>query len=154
MTRIAMLDDYQRVALKMADWSALPPDCEPVVFDRNLATEDEAPRALADFDVVCLLRERMPMPLTLIERLPALKLIVVTGAHNRTLDLAAAKERAITVSDTRRGESQSAPRDLAWGLILSPMRHVPQEHQGVREGGWQETVGTSPHSQSLSTLRL
>ncbi len=154
MTRIAILDDYQHVALKMADWSALPPDCEPVVFDRNLATEDEAARALADFDVVCLLRERMPMPRTLIERLPALKLIVVTGAHNRTLDLAAAKERGITVSHTRGGDSQYATPELAWGLILSLMRHIPQEHQRMREGGWQETVGTALHGQTLSILGL
>jgi D-3-phosphoglycerate dehydrogenase len=154
VTRIAILDDYQRVALKMADWSALPPDCEPVVFDRNLATEDEAARALADFDVVCLLRERMPMPRTLIERLPALKLIVVTGAHNRTLDLAAAKERGITVSHTRGGDSQYATPELAWGLILSLMRHIPQEHQRMRESGWQETVGTALHGQTLSILGL
>ena len=154
MTRIAILDDYQHVALKMADWSALPPECEPVVFDRNLATEDEAARALADFDVVCLLRERMPMPRTLIERLPALKLIVVTGAHNRTLDLAAAKERGITVSHTRGGDSQYATPELAWGLILSLMRHIPQEHQRMREGGWQETVGTALHGRTLSILGL
>ncbi|MFL5120060.1 MAG: D-2-hydroxyacid dehydrogenase family protein [Microvirga sp.] len=138
----------------MADWSALPPDCELVVFDRNLETEDEAARALADFDVVCLLRERMPMPLTLIERLPALKLIVVTGAHNRTLDLAAAKERGITVSHTRGGDSQYATPELAWGLILSLMRHIPQEHQRMREGGWQETVGTALHGQTLAILGL
>ena len=154
MTRIAILDDYQHVALKMADWSALPPDCELVVFDRNLATENEAARALADFDVVCLLRERMPMPRTLIERLPALKLIVVTGAHNRTLDVAAAKERGITVSHTRGGDSQYATPELAWGLILSLMRHIPQEHQRMREGGWQETVGTALHGQTLSILGL
>ncbi|MFL5324441.1 MAG: D-2-hydroxyacid dehydrogenase family protein [Microvirga sp.] len=138
----------------MADWSALPPECEPVVFDRNLATEDEAAHALADFDVVSLLRERMPMPRTLIERLPALKLIVVTGAHNRTLDLAAAKERGITVSHTRGGDSQYATPELAWGLILSLMRHIPQEHQRMREGGWQETVGTALHGQTLSILGL
>ena len=154
MTRIAILDDYQHVALKMADWSALPPECELVVFDRNLETEDEAARALADFDVVCLLRERMPMPRTLIERLPALRLIVVTGAHNRTLDLAAAKERGITVSHTRGGDSQYATPELAWGLILSLMRHIPQEHQRMREGGWQETVGTALHGQTLSILGL
>jgi phosphoglycerate dehydrogenase-like enzyme len=154
VTRIAILDDYQHVALKMADWSRLPPECEPVVFDRNLATEDEAARALADFDVLCLLRERMPMPRTLIERLPALKLIVVTGAHNRTLDLAAAKERGITVSHTRGGDSQYATPELAWGLILSLMRHIPQEHQRMREGGWQETVGTALHGQTLSILGL
>jgi D-3-phosphoglycerate dehydrogenase len=154
VTRIAILDDYQHVALKMADWSALPPDCELVVFDRNLATEDEAARALADFDVVCLLRERMPMPRTLIERLPALKLIVVTGAHNRTLDLAAAKDRGITVSHTRGGDSQYATPELAWGLILSLMRRIPQEHQRMREGGWQETVGTALYGQTLSILGL
>jgi len=154
VTRIAILDDYQHVALKMADWSGLAPDCELVVFDRNLATEDEAARALADFDVLCLLRERIPMPRTLIERLPALKLIVVTGAHNRTLDLAAAKERGITVSHTRGGDSQYATPELAWGLILSLMRHIPQEHQRMREGGWQETVGTALHGQTLSILGL
>jgi phosphoglycerate dehydrogenase-like enzyme len=154
VTRIAILDDYQRVALKMADWSGLLLACEPVVFDRNLATEDEAARALADFDVVCLLRERMPMPRTLIERLPALKLIVVTGAHNRTLDLAAAKERGITVSHTRGGDSQYATPELAWGLILSLMRHIPQEHQRMREGGWQETVGTALYGQTLSIVGL
>ncbi|HKG86421.1 MAG TPA: D-2-hydroxyacid dehydrogenase family protein [Beijerinckiaceae bacterium] len=154
MTRIAILDDYQRVAMTMADWSALPPECDLVVFDRNLETEDEAARALADFDVVCLLRERMPMPRTLIERLPALRLIVVTGAHNRTLDLAAAKERGITVSHTRGGDSQYATPELAWGLILSLMRHIPQEHQRMREGGWQETVGTALHGQTLSILGL
>jgi phosphoglycerate dehydrogenase-like enzyme len=154
VTRIAILDDYQHVALKMADWSGLAPDCELVVFDRNLATEDEAARALADFDVLCLLRERMPMPRTLIERLPALKLIVVTGAHNRTLDLAAAKERGITVSHTRGGDSQYATPELAWGLILSLMRHIPQEHQRMREGGWQETVGTALYGRTLSILGL
>jgi len=154
VTRIAILDDYQRVAMTMADWSALPPECDLVVFDRNLETEDEAARALADFDVVCLLRERMPMPRTLIERLPALRLIVVTGAHNRTLDLAAAKERGITVSHTRGGDSQYATPELAWGLILSLMRHIPQEHQRMREGGWQETVGTALHGQTLSILGL
>jgi phosphoglycerate dehydrogenase-like enzyme len=154
VTRIAILDDYQHVAMTMADWSALLPDCELVVFDRNLATEDEAARALADFDVLCLLRERMPMPRTLIERLPALKLIVVPEAHNSTLDLAAAKERGITVSHTRGGDSQYATPELAWGLILSLMRHIPQEHQRMREGGWQETVGTALHGRTLSILGL
>jgi D-3-phosphoglycerate dehydrogenase len=154
MTRIAVLDDYQHVALRMADWSRLPADCETVVFDRNLATEDEAAQALADFDVACLLRERMPVPASLIARLPKLKLIVVTGAHNRTLDLEAAKARGITVSHTRGGDSQYATPELAWGLILSLMRHIPQEHERMRTGGWQETVGTALHGRILSILGL
>jgi D-3-phosphoglycerate dehydrogenase len=154
MTRIAVLDDYQHVALTMADWSRLPAECETVIFDRNLETEDEAAAALAGFDVVCLLRERMPAPASLIARLPDLKLIVVTGAHNRTLDLEAAKARGVTVSHTRGGDSQYATPELAWGLILSLMRHIPQEHQRMREGGWQETVGTALHGQVLSILGL
>src|SRR3954469_5641040 len=154
MTRIAILDDYQGVALAMADWSALQRDCEIVVFDRNLASEDEAAAALKDFQVVCLMRERMPGPRSLVQRLPKLKLLVVTGAHNRTLDLAAAKERGIVVAHTRGGDSQYATPELAWGLILSLMRHIPQEHQRRREGGWQETVGTALHGQTLSILGL
>jgi D-3-phosphoglycerate dehydrogenase len=154
MIRVAILDDYQRVALTMADWSGLAGDCELVVFDRNLETEDEAARALAEFDVVCLLRERMPLPRSLIERLPRLRLIVVTGARNRTLDLDAAKARGVVVSHTRGGDSQHATPELAWGLILSLMRHIPQEHQRMRAGGWQETIGTALHGRTLSLLGL
>jgi phosphoglycerate dehydrogenase-like enzyme len=154
MTRIAILDDYQGVALAMADWSALQRDCEIVVFDRNLASEDEAAAALKDFEVVCLMRERMPMPRSLIARLPKLKLLVVTGAHNRTLDLAAAKERGIVVSHTRGGDSQYATPELAWALILACMRHLPEEHQRMREGGWQRTVGTALHGRTLAILGL
>src|SRR3954468_15104012 len=154
MTRIAILDDYQGVALAMADWSALRRDCEILVFDRNLASEDEAATALKDFDVVCLMRERMPVPRSLIARLPKLKLLVVTGAHNRTLDLAAAKERGIVVSHTRGGDSQYATPELAWALILACMRHLPEEHQRMREGGWQRTVGTALHGRTLAILGL
>ena len=154
MTRIAALDDYQGVALAMADWGRLQAQGEVVVFRRNLASEDEAASALAEFDVVCLMRERMPVPRSLLARLPRLKLIVVTGAHNRTLDLAAAKERGIAVAHTRGGDSQYATPELAWGLILSLMRHIPEEHQRMREGGWQETIGTALHGRTLSILGL
>src|ERR671938_518188 len=94
------------------------------------------------------------MPRSLIARLPNLKLIVVTGAHNRTLDLAAAKARGIAVSHTRGGDSQYATPELAWGLILSLMRHIPQEHARMRQGGWQETIGTALHGRTLSILGL
>jgi phosphoglycerate dehydrogenase-like enzyme len=154
MTRIAILDDYQGVALAMADWSGLLRDCEVVVFDRHLATEHEAAAALADFDVVCLMRERMPVSRTLIERLPRLKLLVVTGPHNRTLDLPAARARGVTVSHTRGGDTQYATTELAWALILACVRHLPEEHQRMREGGWQRTVGTALHGQTLAILGL
>src|SRR5215218_9902738 len=154
MMRIAALDDYQRVALRLADWSQLGPDAKVDVFDRNLATVDEAAAALEPYEVVCLMRERMPMPRALIERLPSLKLIVVTGARTRSIDFDAAAERGIPVCHTRGGESHYATPELAWGLILSCARAIPQEHARVRAGAWQDTIGTVLHGKTLGLLGL
>ena len=152
--RIAVLDDYQRVALSLADWSQLGPEAQVDVFDRNLASVEEAAAALAPYEVVCLMRERMPMPRALIERLPNLKLIVVTGARTRSIDFEAAAERGIPVCHTRGGESHHATPELAWGLILSCARAIPQEHARVRAGAWQETIGTVLHGETLGLLGL
>jgi D-3-phosphoglycerate dehydrogenase len=154
MIEIAVLDDYQRVALSMADWSRLGSECRVTVFDRHLATVDEAAKALAGFDVICLLRERMPVPAGLIARLPNLKLIVVTGAHNRTLDLAAAEARGITVTHTRGGDSYYATTELALGLMIACARHLAFEDRGMRAGLWQRTVGMTLHGRTLGLLGL
>lgn len=152
--KIAILDDYQGVALSLADWSRLGPLAQVQVFRRHLASEDEAAVALASFDVICLMRERMPVTGALLERLPNLKLIVATGAHNRTLDAQRAKERGIAIAHTRGGESQHATPELAWGLILAAARSIPQEDRRMREGGWQETVGLALHGRTLGILGL
>jgi D-3-phosphoglycerate dehydrogenase len=154
MMRIAVLDDYQRVALSLADWGQLGRDAKVDVFDRNLATVDEAAAALEPYEVICLMRERMPMPRALIERLPNLKLIIVTGARTHTIDFEAATGRGITVCHTHPGESQHATSELAWGLILACARHIPEEHQRVSTGGWQETIGTVVHGKTLGILGL
>ncbi len=154
MLRIAVLDDYQRVALTFADWSRLGDDVTVDVFDRNLATEDEAAVALASYDVLCLMRERMPLPASLIHRLPNLKLVVVTGARVRTIDMEAAVARGITVCHTYAGESQYATPEIAWGLILSVARNIPDEHARVRAGRWQETIGTTLGGKTLGLLGL
>jgi phosphoglycerate dehydrogenase-like enzyme len=152
--RIAVLDDYQRVATTLGDWGRLGPDVAVDVFDRNLASIEEAAAALAPYEVVCLMRERMPMPRALIGRLPNLKLIVVTGARTRSIDFEAAAERGIPVCHTRGGESHHATPELAWGLILSCARAIPQEHARVRAGAWQETIGTVLHGKTLGLLGL
>ena len=152
--RIAVLDDYQRVAATLGDWDRLGVDVAIEVFDRNLASVEEAAAALAPYEVVCLMRERMPMPRALIERLPNLKLIVVTGARTRSIDFEAAAERGIPVCHTRGGESHHATPELAWGLILSCARAIPQEHARVRAGAWQETIGTVLHGKTLGLLGL
>ena len=116
--------------------------CDVTVFDKALAVPDEAARVLAPYHIISLIRERMPVPAALIERLPNLKMICVTGLYNRTLDAAAATRRGVLVSYTElRGPYRKATCELTWGLILSVARHIPHEAAHMRTGGWQTTVG-------------
>ncbi|WP_274425356.1 D-2-hydroxyacid dehydrogenase family protein [Chelativorans sp. YIM 93263] len=154
MLRVAILDDYQNVARSLANWSQLGPDYEVTVFTENLSTEDAAAEALAEFDVLCLMRERMPLSASLIARLPKLKLVNVTGARVRVIDFDAATARGITVCHTFAGESRHATPELAWGLIIACARHIPDEHRHVREGQWQQTIGTTLGGKTLGLVGL
>ena len=107
--RIAILDDYLRQSQRAADWSALAKTCEITVFDRPVGVA-EAAEVLKPFDIICLLRERMPFPRELIEALPNLKMLAVIGLYNRTLDVAAATERGIVVSYTELRGTRIATR--------------------------------------------
>src|SRR6202049_2418239 len=132
--KIAILDDYQNVALKMADWSALSGRAEITVFNDHVADPSALVERLLPFDVVCVMRERTPLPREVLERLPRLKLIASTGPRNASIDLAPAQERGITVTGT--GYDSSPAIELTWGLILASARHIVQEDRSVRKGGW------------------
>jgi phosphoglycerate dehydrogenase-like enzyme len=153
--RIAILDDYQHVALQSADWSAVARQCRIDVLDRQLAVPDEAAEVLAPYDVLCHLRERMPMPASLIGKLPHLRFMTVTGKAHRTLDLAAAKAHGIAVSHASAGEvpSHAAP-ELTWGLVLAVARHITVEDRQIRSGVWQTTIGMELHGKTLGLLGL
>jgi phosphoglycerate dehydrogenase-like enzyme len=153
MHKLAILDDYQNVALRYADWSALQQRCTVQVFDRNIADPDEAVKLLQPFDIICLMRERMPMPRALIERLPNLKLAVFTGLRTQSLDVEAASERGVIVCNTGGGGTDTTA-ELAWGLILALTRRIAFEHQGMRDGLWQRTVGTKLGGKTLGLLGL
>jgi phosphoglycerate dehydrogenase-like enzyme len=152
VTRIALLDDYQSVALRMADWQSLPADVEVVAFRDHLAGPDAVAARLADFDVVMALRERTPFPRGLLERLPRLRLLVTAGMRNAAIDLAAAADRGIVVCGTAGLPYPTA--ELAWGLILALARHIPAEDRATREGRWQETVGRGLNGKTLGVLGL
>jgi phosphoglycerate dehydrogenase-like enzyme len=152
--KIALLDDYQHVALKMGPWAKLDGRAEITVFDRHLG-QDEAASVLAPFDIVCHVRERMPFPRALIERLPNLKLICITGPSHRTLDVGAASERGITVSHTsNRGEGGYGTPELAIGLMLALTRRIAYEDRRMREGLWQSTLGPVLHGKTLGLVGL
>ena len=152
MPKIAVLDDYQHIALTMADWTALGSSAEVTVFNDHEADESALARRLADFDVICVMRERTPMPRTLLERLPNLRLLVTTGARNASIDMEAATEKGITVCHTR-GKKHPTP-EMTWGLILALARHIPFEHGQMQKGKWQTTVGRTLNGSTLGLLGL
>jgi len=149
--RIALLDDYQRVALSMADWSRLS-GCEVVAFDRPLGDEDARVEALRDFDVVMALRERTLLPARVIERLPRLRLIVTAGMRNAAIDFAAAKARGITICGT--GGLPYPTAELTFGLLLGLARDIPNQERMLRAGRWQTAVGHGLNGKTLGVLGL
>jgi len=152
--KIAVLNDYLRLSQQVADWSRIAATCETTVFDRAIAAEDAA-EVLRPFEIIVTLRERMPLPRALLERLPNLKLIAITGLYNRVLDVAAAVERGIVVSYTElRGTYRKATCELTWGLILSVARHIPYEASEMRNGGWQHTAGITLAGRTLGLVGL
>lgn len=153
MPNVAVLDDYQGVALEMADWSGLPADCQVQVFRDHLADLDALAERLRDFAVVTCMRERTPFRRDLLERLPNLRLLVTTGMRNAAIDLQAATDLGILVCGTA-GGPESPPAELTWGLILALARHIPREDTATRHGHWGMTVGMSLENKVLGVLGL
>jgi phosphoglycerate dehydrogenase-like enzyme len=149
---IAVLDDYQGVALRIVDWSKVSDRANITVFQDHLASEDAVAERLTPFDVVCIMRERTPFPGSLLERLPRLKLIVSTGRRNASIDLPAAAERGITIAHT--GYASAPTIELTWALILASARHISSEAASVRAGGWQHTLGDDLEGKTLGILGL
>src|SRR5260370_20033001 len=150
--KIAVLDDYQNVALESADWSVLRDRADIEVFQNHLADPDAVIERLLPFDVVCVMRERTPLPRDVIERLPNLKFIASTGPVNASIDVVAAADRGIVVSHT--GYRSDPTIDLTWALILASVRNIVAEGNSLRSGGWQRTVGTELRGKTLGVLGL
>jgi len=149
---VAVLDDYQNAALRLADWSVLDGRAAITVFNDHLADPDAVVERLKDFDVLCVMRERTPLRRALLERLPKLKLIVSTGARNAAIDVAAAQERGVAVAFT--GYDSAPTIEMTWALILAASRHLVAENLAFRRGGWQQGVGVGLAGKTLGVLGL
>ncbi len=150
--KIAVLDDYQNVALTLADWSGVTDRAEVTVFNDHLADPEKLVLRLLPFEVICVMRERTPMPATLLEQLPNLKLIVSTGPRNASIDVAACEKRGILVQHT--GYQSTPTVEMTWALILGIARHVASENASLRSGGWQRSIGADLSGRTLGLLGL
>jgi phosphoglycerate dehydrogenase-like enzyme len=150
--RVAILDDYQNVALSLADWSVLDGRATVTVFNDHLADADAVIERLQPFEIVCVMRERTPMTRSIIERLPKLGMIASTANRNASIDLEAAEERGIQVVHT--GYTSAPTIELTWALILGSARNLVAENASLRGGGWQQSVGDDIAGRTLGVLGL
>lgn len=152
LRRIAILDDYHEIALSCADWSRVAAGAEIRVFADHLGDEDALIERLAPFDALCVMRERTPLPRSLLQRLPRLRFVASTGPVNPSIDLEAADALGIEVADT--GMVSTSTIELTWALILASQRYLVAEVSSVRAGGWQRRMGRELAGRTLGILGL
>ena len=150
--RVAILDDYQKISLKMADWSGISSSAEVTVFADHLADETALAARLEPFEIVCVMRERTPLPRELLTRLPNLRLIASTGPVNAAIDMKAAQDLSIEVTST--GYASTPTIELTWTILLALARGLVDEVNAVRAGRWQQGVGVNLSGKTLAILGL
>jgi phosphoglycerate dehydrogenase-like enzyme len=150
--RLAILDDYQNVALEMADWTPVAERADITVFNDHIADPNDLVDRLAGFDVIFVMRERTPLPRSIIDRLPRLRMIASTGPFNASIDTSAAVDHGIHVTTT--GGTIASTVELTWALILAASRNLVVENTSVRAGGWQTSVGRELDGCVLGVLGL
>src|SRR5687768_1341910 len=154
--KIAILDDYQQIAMKSADWKSLPARTEVRAFAENIADPDELVRQLKPYDVIIAMRERTRFPAPVIEALTNLKLMVSTGGRNPSIDAEACKRRNVALCSAQGAHGkESATAEVAWALLLALIKRIPQSQTELRAGRYQENVITECLAgKTLGTLGL
>ena len=150
--KVAILDDYQNVTHKFADWSLLSAKIDLNIINEYIGNDNNLSEQLKDYDVLCLMRERTPLPKELINKLPNLKLVITSGMWNASIDTYALKERNIVYCGTDTKIHSTA--ELAWALIMNSWRGLQTEIENMKNGNWQTTVGRGLKGNTLGIFGL
>src|SRR6202007_2248552 len=149
---IAILDDYQNVAMRLADWSGVRRRAEITVFNDHVADPSAVVERLRPFDVVSVMRERMPLTREILQQLPNLKLIASTGPRNASINSQTAADLGIAVTAT--GYDSTPTIEFTWSLILASMRGIDREAASLKAGGWQTDLGSNLRGKNLGIIGL
>jgi phosphoglycerate dehydrogenase-like enzyme len=155
MTRLrcAILDDYLKLAVSVADWSKIEDRVEVTVFDQPFASQEAAASALKDFEIICAMRERTPFPRAMFEKLPKLQLLITSGMRNNSIDMQAARDRKVVLCGTHWPRDPTAP--LTMGLILELTRNIGRENARMHAGEYlQKHVGIEIEGKTLGVVGL
>ena len=150
--KVAILDDYQNVTHHFASWEKLSEKIELKVFNEYIGDDPHLSEKLSDYDVLCLMRERTPLPKTLINKLPNLKLVITSGMWNASVDAETLKEKNIVYCGTETKIHSTA--ELTWALIMNSWRGIQIEIQNMKEGNWQTTIGRGLKGNTLGIFGL
>ena len=150
--KVAVLDDYQNVTHKFGDWKILDDKIDLRVFNNFIAKDLNLSQILFEYDVLCLMRERTPLPANLINKLPNLKLVVTSGMWNASVDAEALKKKNIIYCGTDTKIHSTA--ELTWALIMNSWRGLQTEFQNMKEGKWQTTIGRGLKGNTLGIFGL
>jgi phosphoglycerate dehydrogenase-like enzyme len=150
--KVAVLDDYQNVALRLADWSGVRRHAEITVFNDHIADPSAVVERLRPFDAVCVMRERTPLTREILQQLPNLKLIASTGPRNASIETQTAADLGIAVTATAYDSTPTI--EFTWSLILASMRGIDREAASLRAGGWQTGLGSNLRGKSLGVVGL
>ena len=150
--KVAILDDYQNVTHKFVNWSSLSKKIDLNIINEYIGNENNLSEQLKDYDVLCLMRERTPLPKELINKLPNLKLVITSGMWNASIDTDALKERNIVYCGTDTKIHSTA--ELAWALIMNSWRGLQTEIQNMKDGNWQTTIGRGLKGNTLGIFGL
>lgn len=156
MTKVAVLDDWQDIAQQSADWAPLQERAEVAFFSRPFRDADETAEALAGFEVLVPMRERTKFPKAMLDRLPALRMIALTGGRTWTIDIEECNRRGIVISNTGQGNSGAATAELALGLLLAAARNIAVADASMRDGRFQTGVkpGVTLDGKTLGIIGL
>ena len=150
--KVAVLDDYQNITHKFANWSSLENQIELCIINKYIGADTDLIDKLIDFEVLCLMRERTPLPEKLISKLPNLKLVITSGMWNASIDLEALKKRNIVCCGTDTKVHSTA--ELTWALIMVGWRGLQTEFDNMKNGNWQTTVGRGLKGRTIGIFGL
>ncbi len=152
LVKLAILDDYQNVALSSADWSSIQDKCDITIFHQHLGDENNIIQVLSEYTIICCMRERTPFPESTLKQLPNLRLLLTTGSKNAAIDMGAAKSLDIIVLGTE--SPGHAAAELAWALLMSLAKNIHIDNQDIRGNQWQANIGTDLKGQTLGVVGL